>query len=90
MSTLDRFKDAYSNAKLTRTPDGVLEVRFHTDGTKLVFNGQTHEQFTTRNTRIGLTQRLRRVIDEGIAYGLAPEGITAAEVARMAAAQDAA
>lgn len=35
-----------------------------------------------------LTQRLRRVIDEGIGYGLALEGITAAEVARIAAAQN--
>ncbi|GAB5098043.1 hypothetical protein [Caballeronia sp. HLA56] len=40
--------------------------------------------------RIGLTQRLRRVIDKGIGYGLALEGITAAEVARIAAAQNAA
>ena len=46
MSTSDRYKDAYSNATLTRSPDGVLEVRFHTDGAKLVFNGHTHEQFT--------------------------------------------
>jgi enoyl-CoA hydratase/carnithine racemase len=45
---------------------------------------------TTKYTRIGLTQRLRRVIDEGIGYGLALEGITAAEVARIAAAQNAA
>ncbi|SAL83496.1 hypothetical protein AWB68_06933 [Caballeronia choica] len=45
---------------------------------------------TTKYTRIGLTQRLRRVIDEGIGYGLALEGITAAKVARMAAAQNAA
>lgn len=45
---------------------------------------------TTKYTRIGLTRRLRRVIDEGIGYGLALEGMTAAEVTRMAAAQPAA
>ncbi|WP_198021442.1 enoyl-CoA hydratase/isomerase family protein [Burkholderia sp. WSM2232] len=45
---------------------------------------------TAKYTRIGLTQRLRRVIDEGIGYGLALEGITAAGVARIAAAQNAA
>jgi enoyl-CoA hydratase/carnithine racemase len=45
---------------------------------------------TTKYTHIGLTQRLRRVIDEGIGYGLALEGITAAEVASMAAAQNSA
>jgi hypothetical protein len=29
-----------------------------------------------------LTQKLRRIIDEGVGYGLALEGITAADVAR--------
>jgi enoyl-CoA hydratase/carnithine racemase len=33
-------------------------------------------------TRIALTQKLRRIIDEGVGYGLALEGITAADVAR--------
>ena len=45
---------------------------------------------TTKCTRVGLTQRLRRVVDEGISYGLALEGITAAQVARSTAAQNAA
>jgi len=33
-------------------------------------------------TRIALTQKLRRIVDEGVGYGLALEGITAADVAR--------
>lgn len=37
---------------------------------------------TARNTRIALTQKLRRIVDEGAGYGLALEGISAAEVAR--------
>jgi enoyl-CoA hydratase/carnithine racemase len=37
---------------------------------------------TTRYTRIALTQKLRRVVDESIGYGLALEGISAADVAR--------
>jgi enoyl-CoA hydratase/carnithine racemase len=37
---------------------------------------------TTRYTRIALTQKLRRIVDEGIGYGLALEGISAADVAR--------
>ena len=37
---------------------------------------------TTRYTRIALTQRLRRIVDEGLGYGLALEGISAADVAR--------
>jgi enoyl-CoA hydratase/carnithine racemase len=40
---------------------------------------------TTRYTRIALTQKLRRIIDEGVGYGLALEGISAAEVARAMA-----
>ncbi len=42
---------------------------------------------TARYTRIALTQRLRRIVDEGAGYGLALEGISAAEVARQMAAQ---
>ena len=37
---------------------------------------------TTHYTRVALTQKLRRIIDEGIGYGLALEGISAADVAR--------
>ena len=37
---------------------------------------------TTSYTRIALTQKLRRIIDEGIGYGLALEGISAADVAQ--------
>ena len=37
---------------------------------------------TTRYTRIALTQKLRRIVDEGVGYSLALEGISAAEVAR--------
>jgi enoyl-CoA hydratase/carnithine racemase len=40
---------------------------------------------TSRYTRIALTQKLRRIIDEGLGYGLALEGINAADVARAAA-----
>jgi enoyl-CoA hydratase/carnithine racemase len=41
---------------------------------------------TSRYTRIALTQKLRRIIDEGAGYGLALEGISAADVARAIAA----
>jgi enoyl-CoA hydratase/carnithine racemase len=36
---------------------------------------------TTRYTRVALTQKLRRIIDEGVALGLALEGISATDVA---------
>lgn len=78
MSTFDRYKNAYSNATLTRTPDGVLEVRFHTDGAKLVFNGHTHEQFTDMFHQIGEDPDNRVVIltGSGDAFmdAISPEG----------------
>ena len=37
---------------------------------------------TTKYTRIAITQKLRRIIDEGVTLGLALEGISAADVAR--------
>ena len=40
----------------------------------------------TRYTRIALTQKLRRIVDEGVGYGHALEGISAADVARSNAA----
>jgi len=42
---------------------------------------------TSSYTRIALTQKLRRIIDEGVGYGLALEGISAADVARSMAAR---
>jgi enoyl-CoA hydratase/carnithine racemase len=39
-------------------------------------------RLTTSYTRIAMTQKLRRIIDEGVTLGLALEGISAAEVAR--------
>jgi enoyl-CoA hydratase/carnithine racemase len=47
------FENAYANAKMTRSADGILEVTFHTNGGKLVFNGHTHEQFTDMFHEIG-------------------------------------
>jgi hypothetical protein len=37
---------------------------------------------TTSYTRIAMTQKLRRIIDESVTLGLALEGISAVEVAR--------
>ena len=38
---------------------------------------------TTSYARVALTQKLRRIVDESVGYGLALEGISAADVARM-------
>ena len=40
---------------------------------------------TGRYTRVALTQKLRRIIDEGTGYGLTLEGMSAIDVARSMA-----
>ena len=59
-------------------PAGKLLARAHEIAEGLV----KLPPLTTRYTRIALTQKLRRIVDEGIGYGLALEGISAADVAR--------
>ena len=53
MSRLDAYRDSFPNARLSRSPTGVLEVALHTDGGTLVFNGHTHEQFVDLFHAIG-------------------------------------
>lgn len=65
MSRFENYKDSFANAALTRSPSGVLEVRFHTDGGKLVFNGRTHEQFVDLFHQIGSDPDNRVVILTG-------------------------
>lgn len=65
MSRFDNYCNAYPNARLTRTPAGVLEVALHTDGGKLVFNGHTHEQFVDLFHDIGSDPDNRVVILTG-------------------------
>jgi len=45
MADFNTYKDAFPHAKLTRSPEGVLEVVLHTNGGTLIFNGYTHEEF---------------------------------------------
>jgi enoyl-CoA hydratase/carnithine racemase len=78
MSRLDSYKTAFANARLTRSKNGVLEVAFHTDGGKLVFNGHTHEQFVDLFHQIGSDTDNRVVIltGSGDAFmdAISPEG----------------
>jgi enoyl-CoA hydratase/carnithine racemase len=78
MTDFDGYRDAFPNARLTRTGNGVLEVAFHTDGGKLVFNGQTHEQFVELFRVIGEDRDNRVVIltGSGDAFmdAISPEG----------------
>ena len=53
MTQFETYRDAFANARLSRKPNGVLEVKFHTENGKLVFNGHTHEQFVQLFHAIG-------------------------------------
>ncbi len=65
MTGFDVYRDAFPNAQLTRKANGVLEVRLHTEGGKLVFNGHTHEQFVDLFHAIGEDRENRAVILTG-------------------------
>lgn len=45
MADFDTYKSSFPHAKLTRSPDGVLEVVLHTNSETLIFDGYTHEEF---------------------------------------------
>ena len=78
MAHLDSYREAFPNARLTRKPNGVLEIALHTDGDKLVFNGHTHEQFVDLFHTIGDDRDNRVVIltGSGDAFmdAISPEG----------------
>ena len=78
MTRFDSYRDAFPNARLGRKPNGVLEVALHTDGGKLVFDGQTHEQFVDLFHAIGEDRDNRVVILTGTGDAfmdaISPEG----------------
>lgn len=65
MANFDTYKNAFPHAKLTRSPDGVLEVVLHTNGGTLIFNGYTHEEFVELFHQIGQDVENRVVILTG-------------------------
>jgi enoyl-CoA hydratase/carnithine racemase len=65
MSRFDAYRGSFSNARLTRSKTGVLEVALHTDGGTLMFNGHTHEQFVDLFAAIGSDPDNRVVILTG-------------------------
>jgi enoyl-CoA hydratase/carnithine racemase len=65
MISFDDYRSSFPNARLTRSNTGVLEVTLHTDGSPLVFNGYTHEQFVDLFHAIGSDSENRVVILTG-------------------------
>lgn len=65
MSHFEQYRNAFSNARLTRSDSGVLEVMLHTEGGTLVFDGYSHEQFVDLFHQIGADPDNRVVILTG-------------------------
>jgi enoyl-CoA hydratase/carnithine racemase len=65
MTKFADYQDRFPNARLTRSPSGVLEIALHTNGGKLVFNGHTHEQFVDLFHAVGEDRDNRVVILTG-------------------------
>src|ERR1700687_6104778 len=65
MSGFDAYRASFSNARLTRSKTGVLEVALHTDDGTLVFNGHVHEQFVDLFHAVGSDPDNRVVILTG-------------------------
>jgi enoyl-CoA hydratase/carnithine racemase len=65
MARFDTYRDSFPNARLTRSPSGVLEAALHTNGGTLVFDGHTHEQFVDLFHAIGSDPDNRVVILTG-------------------------
>ncbi|MDO6406772.1 MAG: enoyl-CoA hydratase/isomerase family protein [Pantoea sp.] len=78
MSRFENYRHAFANAHLTRSASGVLEVKFHTDGGALLFNGHTHEEFVELFHQIGADPDNRIVIltgsGEAFMESISPEG----------------
>jgi len=79
MTKFETYRAAFPNARLSRKPNGVLEVVLHTDGVKLIFNGHTHEQFVELFHVIGEDRDNRAVILTGSGDAfmdtITPEGL---------------
>src|SRR5271155_4859811 len=48
-----RYFTEFTNLEFTRTPSGVLTVRFHTEGGPATFTGQMHTSFPRALAEIG-------------------------------------
>ncbi len=64
MSNRDYF-DRFENLAMERDEDGVLTVRFHTDGGPCVFTGQTHEDLPEALERISMDAENHAIVLTG-------------------------
>jgi enoyl-CoA hydratase/carnithine racemase len=63
--TVPEYFTAFKNLGFTRTPSGVLTLRFHTDGGSATFTGQTHTDFPRALYEIGEDRENRVLVLTG-------------------------
>ncbi len=64
-TNFESYRHAFPHAKLSRDDAGVLEIALHTDGGKLVFNGETDAEFVDLFHQVGQDRENRVVILTG-------------------------
>ena len=78
MVSFDSYQNSFKFAKLSKKENGVVEIRLHTDGGKLAFNGHTHEEFAHLFHTIGSDSETRVVIltgtDDAFMDSIGPDG----------------
>lgn len=62
---LEHYKDRYENIELYRTDEGVLVMRFHTDGGPLVWSALAHEELGYCFTDVGADRENKVVVMTG-------------------------
>jgi enoyl-CoA hydratase/carnithine racemase len=63
--TPPEYFDQYENLAFARDDEGVLVLRFHTDGGPIVFTGQTHEDFPAALEQLALDHDNRALVLTG-------------------------
>jgi enoyl-CoA hydratase/carnithine racemase len=64
-TTWPAYFDKYENLAFSRDDDGVLVLRFHTDGGPVVFTGQTHQDFPAALEQLSLDRANKALVITG-------------------------
>jgi enoyl-CoA hydratase/carnithine racemase len=59
------YANTYENLAFTRDDDGILVLRFHTNGGPITFTAQTHQDFTTALEEISLDRENNAMVITG-------------------------
>jgi enoyl-CoA hydratase/carnithine racemase len=59
------YANSYENLAFTRDDDGVLVLRFHTNGGPVVFTGRTHEELPAALEQVSLDSDNKALVITG-------------------------